>query len=321
MNENHTYDDVSNAWLSTRNKLTDVSTESEKVDIIEDFISDLAHGEVAGEIKEAVSNSLLTSLAKHESHDVGKRIINKMYKQAKEEAQLMSIRGIQSNPQAIDLVQLLTTELDRLIVTRSTDAHEETTYSWYFAGADVSIETQGHHRDPNQFARLYFDRTGTHVRSPDMDTPWFEWIQMFIQAYLEEHPENVKTNYGPRTQAIDDLRDTLSSITAVTDPLVAYREDLIYLREVSSDTLLVPSHVIKRVLSVHEGVTERGLQIELGDARGHLNGNVKQTTLSDGSQVRWWRVDRHWVQPNQIDTERRAENSLLHDEDEWGMDE
>jgi hypothetical protein len=133
-------------------------------------------------------------------------------------------------------------------------------------------------------------------------------------------PDIVDTSEGPRTQAIDDLRRTVSSMTAVTSQETAYQMELLYLREgEEDDTIRVESRVVQRAIANHEAVSMRALYAEMV-ANEHLTRKVETTQLSDGTPIRWWCLKRSFAEPAEIETDDEEVEANSGD-DEWNLGE
>jgi hypothetical protein len=135
-----------------------------------------------------------------------------------------------------------------------------------------------------------------------------------------ENPDIVDSSEGPRTQAIDDLRRTVSSMTGVTSQEVAYQMELLFLRDgETDDTVRVESRVVQRAIANHEAVSMRALYAEM-TAKEYLARKVETTQLSDGTPIRWWCLKRSFAAPAEIETD---EESIQIDcgDDEWALGE
>lgn len=324
MNElNPTQEGVSQAWKQIGREIED-ATEVDKASTIEKFLALLAKAKADGEISGGTVDNLIGSLHNLNSHSITKSALRDIYDERTKAVSNAEVTG--EDPAAVEIYsldRLLRERLLSLRIIQSTDTNENASYQWTFETDDgpVTIETEGSHKSPHHFRGDYFDTTAEHVAEPDDGClPWSDWVERFIMQWKQRDPSIVDTSEGPRTQAIEDLRRTISSMTAVTSQETAYKMELLYLRdEIENDTVRVESRVVQRAIAVHESVSMRALYAEM-TAKDYLSRKVEATQLSDGTPVRWWCLKRSFAEPAEIETDSE-QVGIADEDDEWDFGE
>ncbi|WP_255150388.1 hypothetical protein [Halorarius halobius] len=320
---NPTKEGVSQAWTQIRGQVEDAS-EVEKATVIEQFLALLAKARADGEISDGTIDNLIGSLHNLDSHSVTKTALREIYDERTKAVSNAEVTG--EDPATVEIYpldRLLRERLLTLRIIQSTDTNENAAYQWTFETDDgpVTIETEGSHKSAHHFRGNYFDATAEHVAEPsDGCTPWSDWVERFIMRWKQRDPSIVDISEGPRTQAIEDLRRTVSSMTAVTSQETAYKMELLCLRdEETNDTVRVESRVVQRAIAPHESVSMRALYAEMS-AKDYLARKVETTQLGDGTPVRWWCLKRSFAEPAEIETDDE-QIGMSEEDDEWDFGE
>ena len=285
--------DLTEAWTRFQSEVAQAANTPEEVAAAEELAKECARA-VADGGSEATADSLL----KESSKSVGTRK-SKLQEIYDEKLEELEDDDEDARPR---LDQLIKHQLERLVISRSTDHFTETKYQWYFSDPYTVLETSGEHRDPTQFRTQYLDSTAMNVRPPsDGIDRWYEWISKYIdrEESKEDGVAEVRETVGERTRAVNDVQEMLSGKQALTDLTQAVRTNRLYIEEEDDDIVFVSNDQIDRVLSSHESVKFRTLQAEM-DARDILTGPSKQTSTSEIATVTLWRVRRDWVAPVEV---------------------
>lgn len=218
--------------------------------------------------------------------------------------------------------------LDACRITRTTDHIDATTYAWDFGG--LTVETEGGDGSRGHFNWVNFRDTidesgGPYLAEPnDPYTDMVQWREFIVRQ--REKNEVVKTNVGPRTRAVQDLKNKVMRSDAFESLEAALNYDAVHaevnndppegadpvdtdtapqrLPEWRVDKILIPNDWAAEVTE-DKGVSTRALQNEL-DARGytlpgHTRISIKKYVA--GQQQRFWALTGDFANPNQYQPE------------------
>lgn len=216
--------------------------------------------------------------------------------------------------------QLIEQRLEEVKVVSTTDAKQGVVWRWHFSDG-VQLETEKSkdggrkHYDWPAWKEDYFEALislgkGEHIAPPTRDrrdsTAWKEWLS----EILLERTETVE-HVGPRTEAVESLRDYVNRQTAYADVKDMRDRQGIWMNappatndsEALTDgggptEIRIPTQAVKRVCD-QAGIETRALQIEL-DAREETLldvASVSDSEYVDGQRISFWCLDADFATP------------------------
>jgi hypothetical protein len=191
--------------------------------------------------------------------------------------------------------------LERVVRVETTDAVQDTRFRWDFA--DGTIETSKTkdgitHFSWSHFRDEIYEGLGVNTAKPMRREAeeWREWI-----SHLVEQRGEVKSNFGPRSAAVEKVQEFVRDSVAFGKKGDASERGGVYIDDDPAGNpteLCVMGTDIKRICDDQE-IDVRALQQEL-DARGHthdrLNG-VSEGEYAAGRTVRYWVLDPDFATP------------------------
>lgn len=215
--------------------------------------------------------------------------------------------------------RVLNQRLDYITLYDPTDASADAKYKFHFNSPEIEVEFTGDELNAiNNFARTFFEQSGSRysVEGPaDLDKDWHVWIQQFISYCHDAGMVEVEPIVGQRTHAVEDLQNAVENTPATKDLLTAVQQQRPYAGgkyddEEDEEVVEIPTSIVERVISDHEGIDFNDLQIEL-DNRGYRAGANRSTQVGRGQNVRLWRLKRDW-----LDIEIEGEEEAKDEEDD-----
>lgn len=209
--------------------------------------------------------------------------------------------------------------LRKVIVTRVTDHHVDTSYQWHLEGPEdpVIFTTEGNaHWNWATFREHYFDETGI-----DLDTPRREhreghtWRDFLVER-IEENRIDKKVE-GPRTEAVNELREFVEAGPAFGSHKAASMRRRPYLEHEDADEILIPLGAITNICRQMD-IELRALQEEL-DARNLTVGGskrVREDRHEEGQRASYWRLNTTVGTPTkfEVDIDDEFDPSMLNSE-------
>jgi len=203
---------------------------------------------------------------------------------------------------------ILREDLREVVIIRTTDAKQDTKYRWEFVDGSVETEADSDgraHFHWSTFRDEYFDAIGKDAAKPEEDLldgeDWREFVVDIIEAQGRE-----QTTRGPRTAAVEQLKDFISRSRAFNDLEAVVERDAVFIdadpRDENPTELWVLNHDIKRICEDNELSSVRELQIEL-DARGHTVDRIRgvsETTTVNGKTITYWALSARFAEPDEF---------------------
>ncbi len=199
---------------------------------------------------------------------------------------------------------VIRSDLDEVVIVRTTDAKQSTLYRWQFNGASVETRASAEGRTHfhwSEFRDEYFDALGEDPAAPTKDLRGGEEWREFIVDIVDDRGREVTTR-GPRSNAVDGLQNFVRRSIAYGDIEDMVERDGVYLDahpDEDPDELWVPNADIKRICDEHELGSVRELQIEL-DARGYTVDRVtgvSESTFVNNNKVTYWVLSADLADP------------------------
>jgi len=280
-----------------------------------------AENQVVGDACETVAGlSQRGDISESEMHALADTLADELAKYTKTDIKNeVSEHFAESGGEGVPFDELLSDRLEELAVVHSTDAKQGTVWRWHFSDG-VQLETQvskdggRKHYDWQAFKRDYFDclvtlGAGQQIAdpSPDLRDPedWQAWIDELI---LDHDPRAVE-HVGPRTEAVEMLRDYVERNVGYRELSDVRDRQGIWMPDGGEDVatdgggeaLRIPAGEVKRICD-QVGISTRALQIEL-QARGltlpDVNG-VSDAAYDDGVRVPYWVVAPELGDPEEV---------------------
>lgn len=297
--------DPADLWSATKDQLDDLDDDPVAAgQLANEFAADLALAVHEGSATETVADPLLKQFARGagmKKSKVESQFESELEALEAEEDEAKEESGGDDDGEALkhSITHLLEFRLKELTIYKPSDASAKPRYSWKF-DTGVEVETETEHQAPNSFCQCYYDASGAtkNAGKPDedvVDGSWTDYIRDLVTR-LQDEGEKVRVVpvVGVRTQAVEDLKDTVESKPATTDLQTAAQQYRPYVESEDADVVHVPSAVIERVLANFEDCSYNDLQIEL-DKRENLAGTVRPTQVGRGTDVRLWQLNREWL--------------------------
>lgn len=255
-------------------------------------------------------------------------------------------RASENGTERIPLDEWVRENLQEVRITRTTDHVDATTYAWDFGG--VTVETEGGDGSRGHFHWINFRDTidetgGPYLAEPnDPYTDMVEWREFIVRQ--REQNEQIKTNVGPRTRAVQDLQNKVRRSDAFESLEAALNYDAVHAKVIDEppegeepvdtdvapqplpdwrvDKLLIPNDWATEVTE-DKGVTTRALQTEL-DARGftlpgHSKISIKRYVA--GQQQRFWALTGDFATPNAYQPEGEEQTAAAMESGDMAPDE
>lgn len=213
--------------------------------------------------------------------------------------------------------------LERVVRVETTDSTQDTVFRWDFSDGTVETATTKDgvtHFSWSHFRDEIYQGIGVNTAKPNRREAeeWRTWIAELIKSRGE-----TKTNFGPRSAAIEKLQEYVRDSIAYGNKADAVERGGVYMDEDphngSPDELCVMNNDVKRICDDQE-VEVRGLQNEL-DARGfthdRVNG-VSEGEYVDGAMIRYWVLKPDFATPAQFLEEGVAPAEAAAREDDDG---
>ncbi|ESP88917.1 hypothetical protein [Candidatus Halobonum tyrrellensis] len=300
MNDTHDHEssiDLPEVWKDAKECLDNAPSPSAEGQLASEFAESIALAVSEGE-KMTTAESLLGQFARNS--DIAKSTMVKEFEEELEALEAATEEDEDDGDGEVlkhSIDTLLESHLDELTIYKPSDASAKPRYSWAF-GTGVRVETETEHLAPDSFCQCYHDASGAerNARTPDdLNGSWTEYVRDLISA-LQNDGEKVRVVpvEGVRTQAVQDLRDAVEGKPATTDLKTAAQQYRPYVNPDDPSVVQVPSAAIERILANFEDCSYNDLQIEL-DKREVRAGNVRQTQVARGMNVRFWLLDREWL--------------------------
>lgn len=301
--------DPASYWMEVKQQLDDGASDDpvRAANLADDFAYSLAKAYVSGDTSRTTIDSLLGAFARN-TNDIKKSTLEGKFEDSKGVVQRNAKRspdadeddgdpapGADSNLGPID--HFLNDKLSKLVKYVPSDKSADARYVWQFRSPDIRVETTNEHLAINSFQEEIHVAAGSEhaVSGPhDLDCHWNVWIMQFIAACHESGSVEARPIDGQRTHAVEDLQNQIENTPATTDIQTAVQQRRPYVESEDADELQVATSVIERVLADYENVSYQDLQVEL-DEREHRAGNVRSTQVARGQNVRFWRLNRNWL--------------------------
>lgn len=202
--------------------------------------------------------------------------------------------------------EVLEEDLNEVVIVRTTDAKQSTIYRWQFDGGSVETEATSDtrtHFSWSDFRDEYFDAIGEDPAKPIKDRRGGEEWREFIVGLVDDRGREVETR-GPRSSAVDGLKNTIRRSTAYADIADMVERDGIRIDDAPDENpseIWVPNSTIKRIADEFELSSVRELQLEL-DARGLTRDRVQgisESTFVNNDKVTYWVLDATIAQPGE----------------------
>lgn len=208
------------------------------------------------------------------------------------------------------LDQLVEDDLEEVVIVTTSDARQSTLYRWHFEDG-VMFETQSTkdgrtHFSWPEFRNEYFDAAHRDPAKPGPERRSGDDWRRFIVDIMNERAREIETR-GPRTTALDSLRNFIRRSTAYDD--IEHMVDFDGIRidddpeDGDPEEIWIPNHDIKRICDASELDSVRALQVEL-DARGltvdRVTG-VSEQTFVHGNSCTYWVLDAEIATPGGYD--------------------
>jgi len=288
---------LADLWSATKDNLDRIHDDPVKTgELANEFIPKLAEAVHDGGASKTEAEPLIKQFARNAS--IKKSVLDNQFEDEIDKLDESSVVGNVGNPSGPDesIVHVLNSDLRHLTIYMPTDASAESRYYWEFQH-DVEFETETEHLSTDSFCQKYHEATGGErnvVNPSGLDGSWTDYIRNLIAGLRESDKTSVVPVEGVRTQAVEDLKNTIENKPATTNLKDSAQQYRPFLVAEDADEVQVPSAIIERVISDFDGVDYNDLQIEL-DKLGHRSGNVRSTQVGPGVNVRLWRLDREWL--------------------------
>lgn len=275
------------------------------------------------EISNANANALADALSSELSHYTKTDI--------KEEFSDVFVDG-SDGVEGVPFDKLIDDRLEEVKVVSTTDAKQGLVWRWHFSDG-VQLETEKSkddgrkHYDWKSWKEDYFEAListgkGERIGPPRMEIRDSNAWREYINNILLNRAETVE-HVGPRTEAVEQLRDYVNRQTAYADVKDMRDRQGIWMDgapasnggEAATDgggpsEICIPTQAVKRVCD-QAGIKTRALQIEL-DAREETLPDVAGVSgyeYVDGQRVSFWRLDPEFAEPAEfvVDPESPAD--------------
>lgn len=218
--------------------------------------------------------------------------------------------------------EVIDDRLQSVLVTRTTDSTQDTTYQWRFDTFTIETGPEKNtrpHFNWHTFRNEFHDASGDYPAPPhpmymDMDD-WQEYIVSVIDRRGIED-----TTTGPRTSAVDSLKNEISHSNGYGTLAAATTRNGVYLDDDLSNAteLWIPNSRTNKVCE-EKDVTPRALQAELTD-RGHTidsRNGVSISTMVNNDHITFWVLDPDFQRPQSYTKDPMEEQ---HDEPSRDLD-
>lgn len=195
--------------------------------------------------------------------------------------------------------EVLKSELMEVVIVRTTDAKQSTTYRWQFTGGTVETSSTAEgrvHFSWGNFRDEYYAAVGEDPGKPTKNRRGGEEWREFIVCLIEERGREVTTR-GPRTVAVDRLQNFIRRTDAYGHIEHVAERTGIYIDadpvEDEPSEIWIPNQHIKRIADEAELESTRSMQIEL-DSRGYTcddRNGVSHSTFVNNKKITFWVVD------------------------------
>jgi len=314
--------DLATLWDVTKQDLDDLDSKNpdpvQTGELANDFAQVLAKAVYGGWATDAEADPLMKQFARNAS--MKKSAVEEQFSAAKQTLKKKEERETAENdddePLSETITFLLKYRLNELVIYEPSDESVKMRYNWKFS-TGVEVETGTEHLGPNSFAQCYHDASGGRLNAtvPNLEGSWPEYIRDYVTTLRDEGEKvRVVPVEGLRTQAVEDLKDAIETKPATTDLRAAAQQYRAYIESTDADVVQVPSGLVERVLSDYEDTSYNDLQIEL-DKRGHRAGNVRATQVGRGTNVRFWLLNREWLNI-EVEEPENDEDGTMEDDEE-----
>lgn len=294
--------DLASIWTEAKQQLDD-SGDDPVVggELGKEFTHNLAQAYVFEDAPMTTIDPLLTQFARNS--DLKKSTLENEFEEFSREMQSPGsgeddeddAPGADSNLGPID--HFLNEKLSKLVKYVPSDKSADARYVWQFRSPDIRVETTNEHLAINSFQEAIHVAAGSEhaVSGPqDLDCNWNVWVMQAIAACHQRGIVEARQIDGERTHAVEDLQNQIENTPATTDLQTAVQQRRPYVESEDADEVEVATSVIERVLADYENVSYEELQVEL-DEREYRAGNVRSTQVARGQNVRFWRLNRDWL--------------------------
>ena len=251
------------------------------------FIDELGKAVVDGKLSESEADSTIRILAEGDGPFKFKRL---------EEMLSDAVNEHSSSPSKMRFNIWLEHHVEEVVIQQSTDHNVETTVKWVFDTGDV-LETQDTHYSWSDFMTEVNKTNHEFVfyEPEDYVKGGQEWKVEFMMPFLNHHGEVVKVE-GSRTQALEELQNTIRTRKAFDEVSEAYQGSVVYVEDEDFDEVYVLSRIVSTVAEEYS-VTLRALQSEL-DSRGVIEGKASEIIrLDNGQTARCWNLPSSFAEP------------------------
>lgn len=304
--------------LADAAEMSDVKQHAAEQEAIADFADEMADALLDGLVGSQTS-PYAAILAKKADY----------YNKSDIRGEIQSAVEAKENAGKKDLAELLRNDLAEVVVVRTTDHKQGTTYRWHFDPDDApKFQVETHHGKDGRghfawsnFRDLVLEAGGVNVAKPPEHLQDGEEWREFVVEILDKNGRTVTTE-GPRTRAVQSLANHVKRATGYNTVKDAIERDGVYVAVESVDVpewwggfapqdttpdlspdvvneIGVPGHLITRVAD-NQNVTERALQVEL-DARGYTlpkyGGRVSQSNYLNGENHTYWALSPELAVP------------------------
>lgn len=218
--------------------------------------------------------------------------------------------------------QLIEHRLEDVKVVSTTDAKQGLVWRWHFSDG-VQLETEKSkdegrkHYDWPSWKEDYFEALislgkGERIAPPSRERRDGDSWKEFLSDILLERAETVE-HVGPRTEAVEHLRDYVNRQTAYGDVKDMRDRQGVWMDAPPTDSegegeaatdgggpsqIRIPTQAVKRVCD-QAGIETRALQIELDARRQTLPdvAGVSDYEYVDGQRVSFWCLDANFAEP------------------------
>ncbi|ADQ69495.1 hypothetical protein C499_19555 [Halogeometricum borinquense DSM 11551] len=246
-----------------------------------------------------------------------------------------------SGANGIPFDELIEQRLQEVKVVSTTDAKQGLVWRWHFSDG-VQLETEKSkdegrkHYDWTAWKEDYFEALislgkGERIAPPSRERRDSNDWKEFLSEILLDRAETVE-HVGPRTEAVEHLRDYVNRQTAYADVKDMRDRQGIWMDAPPADDdgeaatdgggpsqIRVPTQAVKRICD-QAGIETRALQIEL-DARSETLPDVAGVSdyeYVDGQRVSFWCLDAGFAEPAEFveEPESPAEQAAREQEEE-----
>ena len=286
---------LSSLWVETKDELDRIDDDPVKTgELANEFIPTLAEAVHDGDASKTEAEPLIKQFARNAS--IKKSVLDNQFEDELDKLDDPLGQIDQNQDSSETITYILHKDLQHLTIYVPTDASAESRYNWKFRHG-VEFETQSEHLSSDTFCQKYHEATGgkrNAVNPDDLSGNWTDYIREFIKDLRDEGDRVTQVPVeGLRTQAVEDLKNTVENKPATTDIKEAAQQYRPFVVSEDADEVQVPSATIERIIADYDAVDYNDLQIEL-DKLGHRTGNVRSTQVTRGTNVRFWRLDRDW---------------------------